>query len=294
LALGALVTGTGSGLGCGDHWPSCNGQLIPDLSRPTVVIEFAHRLVAALVGILSLWMVLWIWRLGRRSEGANGRMLRPYAGAALLLLLAQILLGAFTVKLELPPEIVMLHLATGMAFFAMLVILRVLLAENSPDSAGSHSEGMRLHYAALISTLAVYLQIVLGAYVRHSGAALACPDFPLCQGALVPHLSGLTLIQFTHRLGALLVAGLIFWLAWRARPASLPAVQKHLARWAALLILLQIALGGLTVLSGLAPLWATAHLATAAALLGVLLALTLRSRSVQQSAAAAPLREVLA
>jgi cytochrome c oxidase assembly protein subunit 15 len=282
LALGAVVTGTGSGLGCGDHWPSCNGQLIPDLSRPNVVIEFTHRMVAALVSILVLWTAIWVWRW--RTDQRIQRVLRSLSGAAVLLLLAQVALGAVTVKRELPPEIVMLHLATGMALFATMIILSLRLGERSESIEGQGSSSLpmkRLHWATALTALVTYLQIVLGAYVRHSGAGLACPDFPLCQGAIVPTLSGLTLIQFAHRLGALLVAVLVIWVAmraWRIQRAK-QASPLRLAITAVLLVLLQIAWGALTVLSGLDVLWATLHLATAAALLAVLLGLSLRTRS---------------
>lgn len=278
LALGAVVTGTGSGLGCGDHWPSCNGQLIPNLSNPKVVIEFTHRVIAALVGILVLWTAIWSWR-SRRSERT---MLRALAVGAVLVLFAQVALGAITVKQELPPQIVMLHLATGMALFAILVTMATLMVSR-PAESRSHKG---LHGAALLATLVAYVQIVLGAYVRHSGAGLACPDFPLCQGTIVPTLSGLTLIQFAHRSLALLVTLLVIWvaaLAWRLRGAK-RASPLPLAAAALLLVLLQIAWGALTVFSGLAVLWATLHLATAAALLGVLLGVTVLTREAPRVA----------
>jgi len=292
LALGAVVTGTGSGLGCGDHWPSCNGQLIPDLSRPSVVIEFTHRLVAAVVSLLVLWTAIWAWRLRRTLSERT--MLRSLGAGAVLVLLAQVALGAITVKQDLPPEVVMIHLATGMALFAILVTMAVLLSSRSAADDFSTRRSLKsLHGAALFATLVTYLQIVLGAYVRHSGAALVCPDFPLCQGALVPTLSGLTLIQFAHRLGALLVVLLVIWMAvqaWRLKGAQ-HASPLRMTATAIVLVLLQIAWGALTVLSGLHVLWATLHLATAAALLGILLGVTVLTReapNVAISARSAP------
>jgi cytochrome c oxidase assembly protein subunit 15 len=283
LALGAVVTGTGSGLGCGNHWPSCNGQLIPDLSNLNVVIEFAHRLVAAGVSILVLWTAIWSWRLPQSL--AERSLLRSLGAGAVLVLLVQVALGAITVKQDLPPQVVMLHLATGMALFAILVTMAVLLSSRSAANDFRAMRSLkRLHWAALLATLVTYLQIVLGAYVRHSGAALVCPDFPFCQGMIIPPLSGLTLVQFAHRLFALLVALLVIWVAvgaWgqRARQTS----PLPLAAIALLLVLLQIVWGALTVLSALNVLWAALHLATAAALLGVLLGVTILTREAPKA-----------
>src|SRR5882724_7618026 len=95
IVLGAIVRITGSGLGCGDHWPLCNGHVFPPLDDIGTVIEWSHRLVAALVSILVIALVVVDWR-------------RSLVAVALLVL--QVALGAITVKLELPPWSVVLHL----------------------------------------------------------------------------------------------------------------------------------------------------------------------------------------
>src|SRR3954470_23052892 len=103
IVLGAVVRITGSGLGCGDHWPLCNGRLIPPLDDIGTVIEWSHRLVAALVSLLVVALAAYEWWLDRRASLI-----------ALGLLIVQVLLGAITVKLELPPWSVILHLGTAM------------------------------------------------------------------------------------------------------------------------------------------------------------------------------------
>ena len=107
IVLGAVVRISGSGMGCGDHWPLCNGHLFPPLNEIPTVIEWSHRLVAAVVSILVIGLVALDWRR---------------AWPALILLIVQILLGAVTVKTGLTPAMVILHLATAMLLLAALIV----------------------------------------------------------------------------------------------------------------------------------------------------------------------------
>src|SRR5438876_6191709 len=113
IILGAIVRITGSGLGCGEHWPLCNGKLLPPLDLPTM-IEYGHRLAAAAVGVLVTALAVYAWWL--RRETGNEKRETPGVAAymALTLLVLQVGLGAVTVKLSLPPWTVILHLGTAM------------------------------------------------------------------------------------------------------------------------------------------------------------------------------------
>ena len=122
IILGAIVRITGSGLGCGDHWPLCNGKLLPPLDLPTM-IEYGHRLAAAAVSVLVTALAVYAWWL-RQGAGSPkgvpdgpGERFAPdrTAYVALGLLVVQVLLGAVTVKLSLPPWTVILHLEIGRA-----------------------------------------------------------------------------------------------------------------------------------------------------------------------------------
>src|SRR6185312_11125096 len=124
IVLGGVVRITGSGMGCGDHWPRCDGQWFPPLDLPTL-IEIGHRWAAALVSVLVAAVAIVAWRR-HRAEPA----LRNPATLALVLLVVQVLLGAVTVKLALPPWVIITHLANAMVLLAVLMVVGLRAAEN--------------------------------------------------------------------------------------------------------------------------------------------------------------------
>src|SRR5919106_6713653 len=100
IVLGGIVRITGSGMGCGDHWPMCDGEWFPPLDLPTL-IEIGHRWAAGLVSLVVLALGSVAWVRHRRD-----RTVRDPATLASLILVVQVLLGAVTVKLALPPWVV--------------------------------------------------------------------------------------------------------------------------------------------------------------------------------------------
>ena len=116
IAIGSIVRTTGSGLGCPD-WPLCHGRPFPPLER-TAIIEWSHRTAAAIVGVLILVQAAWALAAHR-----GDRTLAMLAVVSLPLLAVQAGLGAITVKLELPPEIVAVHLTTAFGLLAVLTIM---------------------------------------------------------------------------------------------------------------------------------------------------------------------------
>lgn len=262
VVLGAVVRITGSGMGCGDHWPLCNGHLIPPLDDLPTVVEWSHRLAAAGVSVLvvALAAVALLRRREPQVSGAGGP-LRP-AVLALLLLVIQILLGAVTVWLELPPPVVTAHLATALGLLAAVLVAG--LRAGPPLGPPASASAGRATVAALGMAALVLL---LGGLTASTNAGLACRGFPLCSGRLWPSTeSGLAEIQWLHRLAAyalvLHLAGLPF--RFRRRGES-PRVQR--LAWVALgTALLQVAVAAVMVTWSLPPEWRALHAAVGTAL----------------------------
>ena len=263
IVLGAIVRITGSGMGCGDHWPLCNGRLLPPLDDLGTLIEWNHRLAAALVSILVVALAGSAWWLRRDarsatpdvSNGPIGHRPRPLATArdrpgvgayvALALLLVQVGLGAVTVKLALPPWTVILHLGTAMLLLAALIVA----------AQGSRlTPGLR---PGLVALALGFATVLFGALTANLGAASACLGFPLCNGQLAPDGNSLQHVHWTHRLLAYTLFAYTLW--WAAHTRE---------RWAwgvVGLVVLQIAVGAVMVLLALPPPLQAAHVAVGAA-----------------------------
>jgi heme A synthase len=269
LAIGGMVHATGSSLACPD-WPLCYGQFFPAMEGG-VLFEHGHRLVALLVALLTVALAVLVWR---RRRGAAPRAM---AALAVLLVLAQASLGAVTVIYKLPLLVSAGHLATSMAFFSLVVALAVRLG----PASGAAALGSAAPPLAALAAAAVYLQIVLGAFVRHAAAGLACgQDLLLCQGALWP-ADGPARLHMAHRLGGVLVAALVLAAAIPAWRAARAAERPRLAALAAagpVLVAAQLAAGLWTVATLIAVPVVTLHLALGALLLAVELSLFLLSR----------------
>jgi heme a synthase len=273
IFAGGLVTSTGSALAVPD-WPLSFGKFFPRMEGG-VLYEHGHRMIAGAVAIMTLLMAIWAWRSERR------RFVRNLALIAFVLVICQAVLGGLTVLLLLPLGIAVSHAATAQAFFCLTIALALFTnpawqTMSTVESAGEHP---RLPLLAAVTTGVIYLQILVGAVMRHMGAGLAIPDFPLAFGKLVPPLESLPQqINYTHRVGAIVVTVFVCWTA--IVTLRFYGSDRLLRRPAiALLILLagQITLGALTILSGRAVLPTTAHVAVGAATLATSLALTLRA-----------------
>jgi len=254
IVLGAIVRITGSGMGCGDHWPLCNGRLFPPLSDLGTVIEWSHRLAAALVSGLVVALAGYAWWLYDRPSARPP--IRP-AYVALALLVIQVLLGAVTVKLALPPWTVVLHLGT-----AMLLLAALLVAASPPNPLSMSWSGGTAGLLALTFTV-----VLFGALTANLGAAAACTGFPLCNGQLIPTGGSLQYIHWTHRLLAYALVGYVIWWATRFRGRKAWA--------AAALVGVQVAVAAAMVLLGLPRGLQAVHVAVGA---GVWAAVVLAAR----------------
>jgi heme A synthase len=265
LVVGGLVHATGSSLACPD-WPLCYGQFFPAMEGG-VLFEHGHRLAALAVAVLSACLAVATWR--RRREPA----IRALAAAAVLLVLLQAALGAATVMWKLPLLVSSAHLATSMAFFSTVVALAWLLAPPSAaDAAPPAPAAVRLLAAS--AAAAVYVQIVLGAFVRHTGSGLACgTQAVLCQGLVWPS-GGPAELQMLHRMVGVAAAALSAGAGLAAFRRG-PPRSRSAAALAPMLALVQLGLGAWTVWSLIAVPVVSLHLAVGALLLADTLTLCL-------------------
>jgi cytochrome c oxidase assembly protein subunit 15 len=148
----------------------------------------------------------------------------------------------------------------------------------SPAAAPASDARPGLVRPAAAAAALVYVQLGIGALMRHTGAGLAIPDFPLAFGRVVPPLASFDVaVHFAHRVMAILVAGAVVWVAARAGRYADRLDLVLPARMAAVLVLVQIMLGAASVLSRLAVLPTTAHLVNGALILATLLTVALRA-----------------
>ncbi len=262
LLVGGTVNPTGSSLACPD-WPTCYGTLFPEM-KGGVFFEHGHRLVATLVGAMTVALAAVVFAT-RRAD----KPLVKLSLLAVVMVIAQGLLGAVTVIFKLPLLVSTAHLGLSMLFFLLLIYLttRLAAAGSAPTPRHTTTLDRTLAIAALVG---VYLQIVLGALVRHTQSGRAClDDFPLCNGEFWPAW-GPAQVHMAHRWFAYLVVLLVaaacirtFSLAKReGRPLALIAAVA-----APVIAVVQVCLGILTVWSFIGVAEVTMHLGGGALLL---------------------------
>lgn len=275
VAAGGMVTSTNSGLSVPD-WPTTYGRQMfaYPLSQMQggIFYEHGHRLIASTVGMLTIGLVAFLWRVEPRA------WVRRLGWLALGAVIAQGVLGGLTVLLMLPDAISISHAALAQLFFALTVTIALVTSRTwrTPPSQPVDDQGLR-RWAPVLTVL-VYGQILLGATMRHTGAGLAIPDFPLSYGHLVPPMwSQPIAIHFAHRVGALIVAAVALTVVVTVfrRHGGHPELSRP-AGLLALLIAIQITLGAYVVLTGKQPIINTLHVATGALVFVTSLVLTLR------------------
>jgi cytochrome c oxidase assembly protein subunit 15 len=270
IFAGGLVTSTGSGLAVPD-WPLSYGMLMPPMVGG-ILFEHGHRMVAASVGFLTLVLAAWTARTERRAG------VRRLAWAALGVVIAQGVLGGLTVLFLLPTAVSVSHACLAQAFFCLTIALAYACSSEWLSAVPREGDRSGAGAAASAATILVFVQLVLGALMRHLNAGLAIPDFPLALGRLVPPFESVGIaIHFSHRLVAVAVVAAVFRLLLAARRSGLRPLRRT-AVLAMALVWIQAGLGALTVLSGKAVLPTTLHVATGAAVLGTCFLATLRAR----------------
>jgi cytochrome c oxidase assembly protein subunit 15 len=243
LVMGAAVTNTGSAEGCGRSWPLCNGQFVPDFTVATA-IEYSHRAVTGLESLLVVALtvaMLWLWRYSREVVLLAGLMLGT--------LFLQAGLGAGAVLWPQSPLMLATHFGVSLIAFASTFLSAAVVFERTGSSSIDRpSAPAQLRTLAIAITVYVLGVVYLGAYVRHAGVSLACVDWPLCNGQVVPQLDGVTGVVFAHRvaaLGALILLGILAYRCSRAHSGG------SAAAWTFGLCVVQALSGALVVMTRL-------------------------------------------
>src|SRR5476651_2487233 len=247
ILAGSLVTSHDAGLSVPD-WPTSYGWNMftfpPSMWVANILYEHGHRLIASTVGFLTIIMAVWLWMSEPR------RWLRWFGVATLGSVVAQGLLGGLTVLFFLPAAISTAHAGLAEIFFCMTVAIAIFTSPGWISGDRAVDDGT-LRRLATATTVLIYAQILIGATMRHTGAGLAIPDFPLMFGHVVPdHWSAKIAIHFAHRVGALLVTLSVMalaayvWSTHRERPELTRPTMLIVA-----LVATQVTLGAATVLT---------------------------------------------
>jgi len=217
LLGGALVTKTGSGMGCGRSWPLCHGQLIPDNITIELVIELAHRVVSGGVGLLLLALSIWSWKaIGHKRET------KFLAILSFFFLVLQGLIGAAAVKWGQSDFVLAIHFGISLISFASVLLLTLLIFEvDQKFEADKVIIDKRMRWHTIGVTIYTYMVVYTGALVRHTESSLVCKDWPFCVNSSIGLPTNMyEWIQMGHRTAAALV---FVWIAY----VTVLAVKKY-------------------------------------------------------------------
>jgi cytochrome c oxidase assembly protein subunit 15 len=279
IFVGGLVTSTESGLSVPD-WPTTYGwnMFLFPYSKWVggIFYEHSHRMVASFVGFLTVILTVWTWAKEER------KWVRWLSTGALGAVILQGVLGGLTVLFLLPAPVSTLHACLAQTFFCLIIAMAVVTSpgwKRGLPAIKARTESVPLQTLCASTTAAVYLQLVLGALMRHTNAGLAIPDFPLALGHIIPPFSSnKVIIHFAHRVGAVIVTIMIVWTFSRiTRSYSDHSLLFRPALAMIVLVGFQLTLGALTVWTAKAVVPTTAHVLTGALVLGTSFLLTLRA-----------------
>lgn len=316
IMFGAFTRLTDSGLGCPD-WPGCYGHANPlqaheqisaaEAAMPTgpvtvakAWIEMIHRYLAMGVGVLIIAIMVIAWTRWIKSRREAIRFSPGLPTLLFIFVCLQGAFGAWTVTLKLQPVIVTIHLLLGMLLLSMLAWLG---ARQTPAIGGAATDTV-MPAASAFGALLLILQIALGGWVSTNYAALACLDFPLCHGKLVPEMDfangfelwrhlgktgdgdwlpfpALTAIHWVHRNFAFVVVVYLGWLGLRAMRAD---AMRRTGRRLLIVVALQFLTGVSTIFLKWPLALAVVHNGGAAALVLLLTMLNFEARSAAQAA----------
>lgn len=245
LLAGALVTSTGSGLAVPD-WPLSYGQFFPPMVGG-IFFEHGHRLVAGTVAILTVIQAILLAKFESRA------WVRKLGYAAVFFVLLQASLGGMTVLLRLPSQVSIAHACLAQIYFCTSVVIATVTApfwkETVTNPITDESEGSLLFNFCLLINLGFFVQLVMGAMMRHLGAALAIPDFPTAFGQWLPPAWSFEIaLQFAHRTWAFGLVGLVTFIAYRIQSKHFTQIRLTVTTGLLLMFMsIQILLGAMII-----------------------------------------------
>ena len=285
LLMGATVTNTGSREGCGRSWPLCHGEFIPEYAFETMV-EYSHRLVTGVEGLIILGLSVTAFPLRRRYPE-----LKALIPLMLFTLVLQSGMGAWAVKYPQTPPVMASHFGISLICFASVFLVMRVLWETTPVvAAATRPVPSGYRTLAWVTLLWAVVVAYIGAYMRHSGAELACHTWPLCNGSLIPDLSSPGVaVAWGHRLAAVIALALVAWRVFCSRrfKTERPGLYRT-DLWAFLFVIAQAASGAFVIFSRLSLASTLSH-AALMALLFAALADGARRTLPQRRASEAPL-----
>jgi cytochrome c oxidase assembly protein subunit 15 len=275
LVMGVLVVATDAGDACGSDWPKCNGKYLPDFTDLQQVIEYFHRLVTGLLGFVILANSILAWL--RKYPGERG--VAVLAPLSLFFLFLQAGIGGANVLLGTPPGFTTLDIAVGLALFASLVFLTVALKRENgelitQEAMEKEKRLQRMYRPSLWTVVIIYLEIILGAFFKHSAAAEVLLGIPV-QEQLIYSYTLSELIYLLHGASAFFVVIAVSWLIFysiRLRIMAGAAISLGV------LIVLEALVGFVTVLTDLSVPSVSAHMLLASTSIGVGTYITAKAR----------------
>ena len=287
LVFGAIVRISGSGMGCGNHWPKCYGRWIPPMSRPDLIVEVSHRYLASILLLALIATFAAAWRHASETGiGERGGVLRM-SGLGVALGFSAALLGAVTVKLGNAPFATLAHWTVAMSLVATTVATLIRaggLGGTLARAGGVSSKTMR---GAMVGAGMALLTVVMGGLTaKYPGASVACQGFPLCGPN--PDVARASIhVQLTHRLLAFLVVLHLIGLAVGVYRRNEAVVARRAVTIAASLGLLQLAVAAAMILGHLPPVLRSLHEATGVSIWIATFALAYLSRIASGGSAVA-------
>lgn len=242
LIIGGLVNPMGASMACPDWYffPTCNGSLLPPM-KGGVLYEHGHRLVATVVGFLTLLLAFLCWR-----SKLVDRLTKRLSLVALLLVIAQGTLGGITVLMNLSAVISTLHLLCAMVFFSLLVLISFRLSpKKKPMPLFEKSQ-----WGMLIAITLTLIQLVYGGVVRHLGAGMACGDDLLGCGPEIWPSWFYGQLHMGHRILGYALFVVVLFACQKSRKLALANQEKMIAWLSSIPICItfcQIGLGLLTI-----------------------------------------------